>query len=216
MSGIVRQRTPGNALGDASEEIARLKRRPPFEPAPPDGISCVVAEWANGQTGFSAFATTDTYSAGGTDPLPVWTRDIRGSDITDTGDDLNCTCGPGVYLGRATMWLAGGFDPATMLFDLRIEPVFSGGSTFGFFGSPHGVAQGFNNGTFVRQYSPAGGGPAFEYVAVADQWFVVAPGETVDISTSVHTDTAGLTFVANLVGAANPGASNLTIVRVGP
>jgi hypothetical protein len=181
----------------------------------PGGPSAVVAEWANGQGGSSAFATTDSYSSGSPDLLPVFSRTIRGTDITDSGDGYSCTCGPGVYIARATMWLVTGFDPATMLFDMRIDPGSPGGSTFGYFGSPHGVAQGFNSGTFVREYAgtTSGTGP-FEYVAVTDQWFVVGEGESIDVSTTVHSDTVGLTFVVNLVSATNPGASNLTIIRI--
>jgi hypothetical protein len=198
------------------DRVRALEANPP--PTVPDlVVSSVVAEWLNGQGGGATFATTDTYSGGGADDLPVWTRLIRGPDITDTGDGKSCTCGPGVYIARATMWLATGFDPATMLFDMRIDPGSPGGSTFGYFGSPHGVANGFNSGTFIREYAPPTGGAApFEYYAVTEQWFVVAAGETADLSTTVHTDTAGLTFVVNLLGATNPGASNLTIIRVGP
>jgi hypothetical protein len=207
--------TPAPTVGDLHALLERrvgiLEAVPP--PVIPDNlVSAVCAEWLNDGT----VVTVDTYSGGTALKIPVWDYDIRGTDMAATGDGFSVTCGPGVYIAKATWVFDRDFDPATMFFDMQISGVL-GVSTFSYIGSPHGAAQGFaGTPTAISIYGPTTVGVAPNvYIAQTDQWFVVGAGDTTEISTTVLTDTNGLQYVTNLSGAANPGASNLSILRVG-
>lgn len=211
MSRVPTPAPPIDALhAELERRVAILEAIPP--PTLTPGLtSAVCAEWLND----GSVVTVDTYSGGSALQIPVWSYDLRGTDMISAGDGFSVSCGPGVYIAKATWFFETGFDPTTMFFDLIIGGILDP-ATFGYIGSPHGVAQGFNAPTFIHEWGPATAGLApLEYIAQTEQWFFVGDGETADISTIVLTNTNGLRYVSNLLGATNPGASNLSIIRVG-